>query len=667
MDFFDRDLSWLSFNKRLLMEAEDTSVPLLERLKFLAIYSSNLDEFFRVRVADVRSLMRIDKKKINKELPFTPSELLAEIHKETAIQLQAYGNALEKVYAGLKENGIVICQHVDDIPEDLKSELLSFFKSRIAPFLKPKVHAEEEEIFFNNGEIYFIFKFDDGQFGHVKIPSSQLKRFYVQKADGLTYCVFVDDIVRLHFDLIFPGKQIENECTIKLNKDADLLIDDEYSGDLVDRIERQIEKRNLGLPARFLYDSIVSRDLLDYFSKKLELEQDDMVAGGRYHNLNDYFQLTGIDPTLAYDKLSVVPHGPLENTRSLFEVIRESDQLLHFPYQSYDHIIRFFAEASLDPSVHEINVTFYRMAKDSLIGASLVSAAKNGKKVNVFMEVKARFDEANNLKWAKKLKKAGADVYYSKPGLKVHAKVALVKSHQGDLAFLGTGNLNEGTAGIYADHGLLSSSADLTSELSSVFEFLTEDKHPGEFQHLIVSQFGAIEKFDELIDREIDHAKVGKKAEIIVKVNNLQEAHLIEKLYKAAEKGVEVKCIIRSICCLVPGTNGIEVKRIVDRYLEHARIFYFHNDGKKDVYIGSSDWMNRNLHRRVEVTFPIRDSSMKEQFEKILELNWNDDVKGVWLSEQLENIPISEKKGVQAQLDIHGYLSEGGEKLNSRL
>ena len=658
MKFLDRDLSWLSFNYRVLLEAQSNEVPLLERLRFLAIYSSNLDEFVRVRVADIRNLVQIDKEKINKRISFSPKKLLKTIHLEVNRQLKIYSETLLEVCQKLEAKNITICRQLDTIPSELKPDLLHHFKSKVAPFLKPKYVDMDSDIFMDNKAVYFAIQFESKEFAYLKIPSDKIPRFFIKSINGVTYCVFLDDIIRLHFDLVFPAHNIRSEGTIKVNKDADLLIDDEYEGNLVAKIEKQIAKRNLGIPSRFLYDGQLNDELLHFFSSRLELSEGDIVEGGRYHNLNDFFQITSLDESLAYGDLPAIKSPSISHARSLYEQISKQDCLLHFPYHSYDHIIQFFGEAALNPSVTEINVTFYRLAKNSLIGEALISAAKNGKQVNIFMEVKARFDEENNLKWAKKLKKAGAKVVYSLPGLKVHAKVALIKTGNGAFAFLGTGNLNESTAKIYTDHGLLTANEELTDELSQVFDFLNEQIQPTAFDHLIVSQFGALEKFESLIERETNFAKDGKEALIIIKLNNLQEPRLITKLYEAAENGVEVRCIVRSICCLVPGKNGIKVKRIIDRFLEHGRLFYFKNGGKEEVYLGSTDWMNRNLHRRIEVTFPMYDPKMKTQFKDILNLQWGDDVKGVWLDKKLTNQHVDTNNGIQAQIDIYDYIKK---------
>ncbi|WP_436518025.1 polyphosphate kinase 1 [Ekhidna sp. To15] len=655
MKLFDRDLSWLSFNYRVLMEAMDSDVPLLERLRFIAIYSSNLDEFFRVRVANIRNIKQIDKKKINKRIDFNAKSLLEEIHEEVRHQLDEYGAALNTIIEKLQEKNQVICMHADEIPEAIRPQLLHFFKTQVSAFLRPIEVSKDKPLFLDNQAIYLAVQLKNGKVKIVNIPSQNLGRFSSFKVDDRTYYIFLDDIIRLHLDILFPENEVVSAYSIKLNKDSDLQIDDEFEGNLVKKIEAQIQKRNLGSPSRFLFDTEMNEVLISTLIEKLKLMPEDMITGGRYHNLNDFFQIDIKDSDFIYPNRSAVKVSDLESNKSIFESIEKKDRLLHFPYQSYDYVLQFFNEAATDPDVREINVTFYRMAKKSFIAEALISAAKNGKKVIVFMEVKARFDEQNNLEWARKMRAAGVKIIYSLPGLKVHAKVALVKKADQMYGFFGTGNLNEKTSEIYCDHGLLSKNPEITKELSEVFQHLLTRYTPPPFKHLIVSQFGALETFIAKIDREIRHAEAGREARLIIKINNLQESALIEKLYEAAEKGVDVKLIVRSICCLVPNEN-LKVKRIVDRYLEHGRVFYFHNDGDQEVYLGSSDWMNRNLHRRIEVSFPILEDHLKQEILTILKFQWQDDVKGVWLSEKIENLRPEPKINIRAQSSTYEYL-----------
>lgn len=656
MKFFDRDLSWLSFNYRVLMEASDETVPLFERLRFIAIYSSNLDEFFRVRVANIRNILQIDKKKINKKIEFDAETLLKNIHQEVNNQLNEYGKALDQIIHGLSNHGHIICTHSDQIPDKLKGDTLHFFRTKLSAFLQPIAIDTAATLFLDNQSIYLVVTSKSGPPYLVNIPSEQLGRFVHFNLNEKSYYLFLEDIIRLHLPLLFPQDQQLEALSIKLNKDADLQIDDEYSGNLVRKIEKQIQKRNLGSPSRFLFDAQMDHDLLGLLASKIGLNPEEMIAGGRYHNLNDFLTINNADPQLNYPRLPAIPVAELSNSTSIFRKMEKKDYLFHFPYHSYDYVLQYFNEASIDPEVQEINVTFYRMAKDSIIGEALISAARNGKKVAVFMEVKARFDEKNNLAWARKMQEAGIKIIYSLPGLKVHAKVALVKKKDRYYGFFGTGNLNEKTSSFYCDHGLLTTHSGMTQELSNLFQHLLTKSEPPPFNELIISQFGAQETFMEKIEREIQFAEEGKEARIIVKVNNLQEQSLIGKLEEASNKGVDVKLIVRSICCAIPH-DKLPIKRIVDRFLEHARVFYFHNNGQQDLFLGSADWMNRNLHRRIEVCFPIHNDKMKQELLTLLKFQWKDDVKGVWLTANATNERPPTTQNVRAQMATYEYLN----------
>lgn len=654
--FFDRDLSWISFNYRVLMEANNPSVPLLERLRFIAIYSSNLDEFFRVRVSNIRSIEKIDKKKIRKSTEVSTG-LLSQIRAVIGDQLNEYGQSLQKILKELAEQNIIVQSPIVNLSETNQEQLGKYFRTKVLAYLRPFIFGMSEGTpFLNNQLLYLALKLkkeEQTQFAYVNIPSDVLPRFYHVQEGEKHHFVYLDDIIRANIGRVLPDFEIEECVAIKLNKDAELYIDDEYSGDLVEKIEKQIKKRDLGAPSRFLYDAAASDELIIMLSKAFGLEENDLVAGGRYHNLNDFFQV--YNPTsanLEYEKLPEVPNRNIDTAQSVMNAMEAKDQLLHFPYQDYSYVLQFFNEAASDTEVTDIYVTFYRMASNSIIGEALISAANNGKKVTVFMELKARFDEANNLKWSERMKDAGIKIIYSLPGLKVHAKVALVKKKGRNYGFFGTGNLNEKTAKIYCDYGLFSCDPVMTHELQQVFKFLHKRKEPEGFKELVVSQFNAIDKFTSLIDREIGHAKAGKKARLIIKVNNLQEKKMIEKLYEAADAGVDVTVLARSICCLVPGTAGIKVFRLVDRYLEHARAFYFYNDGVPDLYMGSADWMNRNLHSRIEVCFPLKDAALKQQIIDILELQISDNTNVVTLDAELNNVyrtTNAEKINAQSQ------------------
>lgn len=676
--YFDRDLSWLSFNYRVLQEAGDKHVPLYERIKFLAIYSSNLDEFFRVRVAGLRSLIEIDKKKINKQLGLKPKKLLKTILEQVNKELNEFGRIKrEEIIPELKNNNIVLYRG-EPVREEHKGEMKHYLMSKILSYLQPVLMSDdvEQKEFLENRALYFAIALDktneegveEDVYAYLNIPTDHLPRFSsLSKLGDTYYYIAVDDIIRENLNYLFPGYTIKGCYSIKLNRDAELNIDDEYSGDLVDKISKQIKKRDLGLPTRFLYDSAIPKPFLKFLQDKLGLNKVDMVAGGRYHNMNDLFGLGNpLRPNLENEDLPVIHKKGLDQHVSIFDAISEKEYMLHFPYQSYDYVLQFFNHAAIDPNVEEIKATFYRVASNSFIINALISAAKNGKKVTVFVEIKARFDEANNLKWAAKMEEAGVKIIYSIPGLKVHAKVALVyrrekSGEQVGYAFFGTGNFNEKTASIYADHGLLTADKTMTDELNEVFVYLDERKEIKPFNHILVSQFNLQPQFLAMIDREIEHVRNGKKAHITIKVNNLEDEVMINKLYEASEAGVKIDMLVRSICRIVPGVKGmsenIRVIRIVDRYLEHARVFVFHNDGSDDLYMGSADWMRRNLYRRIEVVFPIYNPALKAEIQKMIELQLNDNTKACLLNEELENVRVKrDSASIRAQTDFYKWL-----------
>jgi len=673
--FIDRDISWLSFNGRVLEEAADTSLPLYERIKFLAIYSSNLDEFYRVRVAGLRSLQKINKKKLNKKFDINPDKLIAEIKSKVGYQLDSFGNILRNsIQPELIRNNIRLIYDLSEIPDSLIPELNSYFRSRILSYLQPVMLRSGKKTFLTNRSLYLILKLlsesdHEIYYAIVNIPSPPLPRFFSTNSGGFRHFIFVDDIIRLNLEYIFPGFIISEAFAVKLNRDADLNIDDEYSGDLVQKMKDQLKKRNIGPASRFLYDSAMPEDMLTAVMEASEIEEDEVVTGGRYHNLHDFFELPNpLAPDLQIKSWPPIIKNELENTTSLFKKIEEKDILLNFPYHTYDYVLRFFNEAAIDPKVKEIKTTFYRVAADSFIVNALMSAARNGKKVQAFIEVKARFDEENNLRWAERMKEAGIRITYSIPGLKVHAKTALVKRLDANgklrsFAFLGTGNFNEKTAGIYADHGLFTSNQDLNKELDSVFKYLYKRTPIKKLEHLLVSQFNMDTRFIEMIDREIEQARDGRKAEILVKLNNLEDPKMINKLYDASAAGVKVRLIVRGICCLKPGeapySSNIKIYRLVDRYLEHARVFVFHNGGKDEMYMGSADWMKRNLYHRIEVIFPILSPEIKDEIKAMIALQLNDNIKGRILDGAGDNIVILNKNNapkIRAQRDFYLWL-----------
>jgi polyphosphate kinase len=658
------------------MEAADETVPLYQRIKFIAIYSSNLDEFFRVRVAVWRRISALKKKKLKPEMTVRPKKLLRQILKEVDQQQSAYGKILNKsILPTLKEAGIILYKG-NNLLKSHRKPVNQYFLSKVLSYLQPVMLTDGQDRvpFLENGFLYFLIKlerFDKTRSIHyalLNIPSESLPRFFrLPDVRSRHYIIYLDDMIRYNLGYVFPGHQVVGCYSIKMNRDADIGIDDEYSGDLVEKIRTQIEKRKVGVPTRFLYDGAMPADMIEFVKQLYQLQEEDLIKGGRYHNLNDFMKFPNpVSPDLEEKPMPALENSDLENQPSILDNIAKQDQILHFPYQSYDYVLRFFNEAAIDPDVSEIKVTLYRVARNSMIGNALISAAKNGKKVTAFVEVKARFDEANNLKWADKMEAAGVRLIYSLPGLKVHAKVALVvrasSGGEQSFAYLGTGNFHEDTARLYCDHGLLTSHNQLTKELSMVFELL-ETQHKSEpFQHLLVAQHNMQDRFLEMIDREIDHSTQGLPASIVIKLNNIEDQVMIDKLYEASQKGVNIILLVRSICCLVPDAGysaNIKVIRLVDRFLEHARVFYFYNRGKEDLYLASADWMNRNLYRRIEVGFPILDRKIKKELLRILKFQMEDNVKAYRLDSKQHHQPTNRRKvRVRAQMDTYQWLKK---------
>ena len=687
--FINRDLSWLSFNHRVLLEAADESVPLYSRIQFLSIFSSNLDEFFRVRMPSIYAFTSINAKKTSLREEY-PENLSQDVIEYVQVQLEDFGRIFRgQILPALEENNIHL-YHGDTINAMHKETITDFFLSRVLSFLQPVILKKparttrsdgenQGNIFLENNYLYFIVDIEDAdtpgihEYAVLNIPSDQLPRFFeLPKIGDKHYLLLLDDVIRENLAEVFPGYKIHAAYAVKLTRDAELNIEDEFTGDLADKIEKQLGKRDIGLATRFLFDSKMPAEIRAFLKQYFDLREEEMVEGGRYHNLKDMGSLP--NPTgkkLTYDPWPSVPHPDFNTSNSIFKTIREGERLLHLPYHSYNYILRFFNEAAIDPQVKEIYVTLYRVAANSHIVNALISAARNGKKVTVFVELKARFDEANNLKWSKRMKSAGVRIINSIPGLKVHAKIALVKrfedGNMNHYSLLATGNFNETTGKFYTDHVFFTSAKEFSDELQQLFLYLQSRLQPEEvdklrLKHLLVSQFNMVKRFNKMIDREIENAKAGSPAQIIIKVNNLQERQMIEKLYEASNAGVKIDLIVRSICCVAPGIKGqsenITIRRIVDRYLEHARVFMFYNNGDPEFYMGSADWMSRNLFSRIEVIFPVYDKKLRKEINDILQLQLKDTQKAVFFRADLSNekIPADGDKTIASQEAIYNYV-----------
>jgi polyphosphate kinase len=661
----NRDISWLSFNGRVLDEAAKPEVPLLERLKFLSIYSSNLDEFYRVRIPALIALSQIDSKE-------NPENRLKEVNAVIASQQQQYGALLRgELLPGLRRQHIHFL-YQEPIPEPLQRSTKEYFLTRLAAFLQPVSLSKAGDFFPENNKIYLAVSMMQDEMPDtliVNIPSSDCGRFYTETISGVQYVLTLDDIIKSNLELIAPQAVIKGAYSFKITRDAELDLEDEFKGDIAEKIEQQIMVRDLGLATRMLYDAAMPADVLQQLIVAFHLGNATVVEGSTYHNLRDLAEFPVKRDDLSYDRWPSVPYHLPED--DVFGSIARRDLLLHIPYHNYHTVLQFFNQAALDPSVTDISITLYRMAGDSLIGNALISAARNGKNVTVFVELKARFDEANNIRWSKRMKAAGVKIIYSIPGLKVHAKVALVKrTESGRSVYYGlfaTGNFNESTARFYTDHVLMTAHKEMLRELELLFLFLSQRRKPEKedrlgFKYLLVAQFNLQRAFLDLIDNEMRLAQQGKEAAITIKLNNLEEEVMIGKLYEASQAGVKIRLLIRGICRLKPGVPGlsenISVLRIVDRYLEHGRIFIFGNNGNPRVYLGSADWMNRNIYRRIEVCFPLYDTALRNELIRMMEIQLSDTLSAVRIDEEGSNhrIAVKGEGGLQSQYALYQFI-----------
>ncbi|PZF73715.1 polyphosphate kinase 1 [Taibaiella soli] len=671
--YFNRDISWLQFNHRVLQEAENTNVPVYDRVRFLSIFSSNLDEFFRVRYPSLLAL---------RENPALATEeqsdeaLLQKIQQMVREQQEDFGRILtQQLLPALQKENIHL--YYNEVVAPVHQQIINdLFHTRILSYLQPVLLEGNEPVMLHNNGLYFIIQLQNHesvQYAVLNIPQEAVGRFVsLPDIEGKHQIIFIDDAIRQNIQYAFPGKQIKSVYSFKMTLNGDVGIQDETSAELEDEIRQMISKRETSLPTRFLYESGMAEEIQFFIKTYFHLTDAEMVAGGRYHNLKDLADLPNPKgKSLLYAPMPPLPHPVLKNKVSVLQAIEDQDLLIHLPYQSYDYILRFFNEAAIHPDVTEIYVTLYRVAADSQIASTLISAAKNGKKVTAFVELKARFDEANNLNWAKKMKAAGVRIVYSIPNMKVHAKLALVKRKEDRkskyYALLATGNFNERTARFYTDHVLMTTDKEITQDVDLLFAYLPSRQQPEEydfirFQKLMVARFNMQDRFEEMIRREMAHQQAGRKAEITIKLNNLQEKEMINLLYEASNAGVKINLIVRSICCLVPGVPGmsenISVRRIVDRYLEHARVFIFGNDGEEAFYLGSADWMVRNLHRRIESVFPLKDEKLKQEIREIIHLQLADNVQARLINSAGEMVmPEVNGERIAAQEAIYKKLS----------
>lgn len=677
-----KEISWLSFNARVLEEAEDPNVPLIERIKFLGIYSNNLDEFFRVRVATLDRLVQLGTKKAKDLIGHNPKKILKEIQ-AISINLQS---RFELAYTSLLRELAKANIHIIDETQ-LKGEggeyIRSYFKHEVRPKLFPIMIDQVKEFpELKDKSTYLLVALSKVEQSEVRanalieVPTDSLPRFVMlpQFRDSDTkpirrHIILLDDIIRFGLPEIFHSFDFDSYAAFafKVTKDAELEIDEGLSQSYLQKMEKSLKQRRAGSTVRFVYDANLPPRLLKLLTGKLRLEDSDTkVPGGRYHNFKDFIGFPELGPKkLRYKPLPPLDHRNLYPQCHMFEQISKKDVLLHFPYQSFNPVIDLLREASIDPLVTSIKITLYRVAKNSAVVNSLVNAVKNGKRVTAVMELQARFDEEANINWSNRLEESGVRVIHGVPGLKVHAKLCLITRREGRkisrFAIIGTGNFNEDTARIYSDHSLFTAHPQLTADVAKVFDFFSSNYSNTTFRHLVVAPFQMRKKINRLIKAEISTAQSGGESWIHLKLNNLVDPKIINKLYQASQAGVRIRLNIRGMFSLVPGAAGlsenIEAISIVDRFLEHTRIFVFANDGDPLIFLSSGDLMRRNLDRRVESTVPIYDPDVKNEILRFLDIQWADGIKARIRGEDLKQKPRPGSGGrIQAQQAIYSYL-----------
>ena len=672
--YIDREKSWLAFNARVLQEAADDSVPLLDRLRFLGIFSNNLDEFFRVRFAAIRrlSLSGISGEKYLGGI--SAQQLVKEIT-EIVIEHQAESlNILNEIESQLQKENIYIINE-NDLDKDQENYLKDFFIQRVSPELVTIILNDLAEFpllkdTFGYLAVKLVMKKEEEvRYAVIEIPKT-INRFVVLPSKNeKQYVILLDDVIRQNLSSIFNifDYQSISAHMIKITRDASLDIDSDLSKSMIEKIALSVKDRRIGEPVRFIYDQEIEEDTLNFFLDKMHIvSTDSIIPGGRYHNRRDYMDFPNLGRfDLLYQSNVPLPIPGLSLEGSMLDKISEKDYLLNAPYQSFSYLTKFLREAALDPKVLSIKITLYRLAKNSQIISSLINAAKNGKKVTVQIELQARFDEASNISYAEQMKTEGIELIFGIKGLKVHSKICVIERQEKDkikrYGFVSTGNFNESTAKVYTDVTLFTSHQQILKDINKIFDFFDVNYRVHRYKHLIVSPHYTRSKFVKLIDREITHALAGRKTYIKLKMNSLSDFEMIDKLYQASKAGVKIQLEVRGICSLIPGVPGlsenIEAISIVDNYLEHSRVYIFGNAGIPEVYISSADFMRRNLDARVEVTCPIYDQDIKNELIDHFDLGWKGNVKARYHSENLDN-KYKQRNGeplFRAQIETYKY------------
>jgi len=673
--YIDKELSWLSFNERVLQEAADKTVPLIERVRFLGIFSNNLDEFYKVRFADVKRLILINRERGANDIP---KNLLTQMQEKAYKLNQDFDQLYSELILEMARRRIFLVNETQ-LDESQQRWISKYFQREVLPHITPLLMKDEIDVLqFLKDEYAYIAvelkKNEQCQYALIEIPTDHLPRFVMvpeQKGKRRKTIILLDNIIRYCLEDIFRGFFDYDELygySMKMTRDAEYDLRHEVEYSLLEQMSEGLNQRLTAMPVRFVYERGMPQEMLKFLCEKLKISHyDSLLPGSRYHNFKDFIAF----PNVGRDYLENKPLPPLkcadfEGYPNSFKAIKAQDILLYYPYHSFEHITEFVRQASFDPKVVSIKINVYRVAKDSRLMNSLIDAVHNGKRVVVVVELQARFDEEANIEWSRVLTEAGVHVIFGTPGMKIHAKLLLVTRKEGNefvrYAHVGTGNFHEKTARIYTDFSLLTSDEEITTEVRSVFNYIENPFRPVKFNHLIVSPRNSRTRLYRLIDGETANARAGKKAAITLKVNNLVDKGLINKLYGASAAGVKIRMVIRGMCSLVPGVEGvsdnIEIISIVDRFLEHPRVIVTHNDGDPLVYISSADWMTRNIDNRIEVTAPVRDERLKQRIIDILNIQFTDTVKARVIDGEMSNryVKRGNRKKIRSQVAIYDYL-----------
>ncbi|MXV13810.1 polyphosphate kinase 1 [Hufsiella ginkgonis] len=671
----NREISWLYFNERVLQEAADKTVPLIERIRFLAIFSSNLDEFYRVRVATLNRLANVNAK-AKELLGYNPRKVLNDI-KTLVVKHERRFNHLyeDEIIKELEQEKIFILNETQ-LNVSRGQFVRNYFREKILSTLVPVMPDKTNPLpELKDRVVYFLIKLTKDhpktkvRYSLIEIPHSIDRFLVLPETNNLKFVILLDDIIRYCLDDIFNIFQYNHieAYSVQLTRDAELNLDRHVSEKFIDTLTKSLQKRKKGKPMRLLYDSAMPLDMLTYLVAQLDLDADGLIPGNRYHKFKDFIRFPNIGRAeLEYPRINPLEVKQLDASKGILNQVARRDYLVNLPYQSFDYIIHFLREAAIDPKVTAISITLYRLAENSRVINALINAAKNGKKVFCLLELKARFDEQANIYWTGKLEEEGVVVDYGLQDYKVHSKICLVSRREKgrivNYANLSTGNYNEKTAQIYCDHSIFTANPEITGELRKLFDGLQRKEFYKGYKNLVVSPLESRTKFYELIDEEIRLAGEGKPAYVILKMNSLADEEVIGKLYEAGAAGVKIQLIIRGMCCLVPGIAGvsenIEVVSIIDRFLEHARLWIFGNNGEEKMYLTSADLLTRNLDRRVEVGFPIFDQNIRKELRDIINIQLKDNTKSREIN-RLNNNNYRRNRGkvsYRAQTDIYTYL-----------